>query len=186
MNRILSILGIILLIIVGVALFLGFQNSGAYTVSRSRDLSASPEQIYKVAANYNKWNDWSPWAGLDPKQTITVTGEPLSVGHHFEWKGNEQVGSGNMTITALKPNESIEEDLEFTAPQQSKCKTYLKMKANGNKTSVTWSLSGESGFVEGIFMGLMGGMDKMLGSDFDKGLEKLEAAAAKEVVTPAI
>lgn len=183
MSKILKIAGGILAVIILVLLGIGFKNSGPYNISRSKDIAATSEQVFKVVADYNKWNAWSPWANLDPTQTISVTGQPLTVGHHFEWKGNDQVGSGNMTITEIKANEYVKEDLEFTAPQQSKCKTSLTLKANGNKCNVTWDITGENGIVEGIFLGLMGGMDKMIGSDFEKGLNNLEAAAAKEVIT---
>lgn len=83
-------------------LAIGFFNSGDYKVSRSKEIEASPEQLYKVLGDYGKWNEWSPWANLDPNQTIKVTRQPNTVGHHFEWKGNENVGEGSMTITELK------------------------------------------------------------------------------------
>lgn len=186
MRKVLQITGIILGLIVLILMGIGFLNAGDYKVSRSKEMAVSPEQIYKLAGNYRKWNDWSPWAKLDPNQTITVSGQPYTVGHHFTWKGNEQVGEGNMTITALKENEYIKEDLVFTAPQESACKTLLLMKRNGDKTQVTWEMSGKSGVVDAIFMTLMGGAEKMIGADFERGLDNLEKAAASETITPVL
>ncbi len=186
MSRILKIAGITLLAILLILFGLGYKNSGPYNISRSKDISASPEQVYKVIGDYNKWNSWSPWGKLDPNQTFTVTGQAGTVGHRSEWKGNDQVGSGNMTIIEVKPNEYIKEELVFTAPQQSKCKANLFLKANGSKTNVTWEMSGESGVMEGIFLAFMGGMDKMMGKDFEKGLENLDKVAAQEVVAPIV
>lgn len=184
MSKGLKIAGAILALILIVLLGIGMANSGAYTISRSKEMAATPEQVYKVVADYNKWTKWSPWAKLDPNQTITVTGQPFTVGHHFDWKGNKDVGSGSMTITELKPNELIKQDLVFNEPQPDKSITSFIIKPNGDKTTVVWDMSGQVGLVGGIFMGVMGGMDKMIGPDFEKGLAGIEQAAAQEVVTP--
>ena len=44
-------------------------------------------------------------------------------------------------------------------------------------TTVTWTMSGDNDFLSKAFSLFMGGMDKMIGPDFEKGLAQLKAVA---------
>ena len=48
----------------------------AYRVERSVIIEETPSRAYDVICNLKRWNEWSPWARLDPSMKTTFTGTP--------------------------------------------------------------------------------------------------------------
>jgi hypothetical protein len=143
-----------------------------YKVERSATMAAPADVVFPEIADYTRFNAWSPWAKLDPDMKTEFTGTPMTVGHSSSWKGNDQVGSGKMTITSVTPNVGIEEKLEFIEPFASEARVMLTIKPAGDKSTVTWSMEGNNNFMSKA-MGLFMNMDAMIGADFEKGLAAL-------------
>ena len=81
-----------------------------------------------------------------------------------------------MTITESKPNDLVKMKLEFIKPFQAVNTTEFTFKPEGDKTVVTWSMSGKNNFMfkaVGLFMNT----DKMIGGDFEKGLASMKSIA---------
>jgi len=89
-----------------------------------------------------------------------------------------------MTITESRPNERVLMDLEFVKPFAGKNVTELTFKPEGNRTAVTWSMSGQNGFMGKAFSLFMN-CDKMVGGQFEQGFANLKAfvepAAQKQI-----
>ena len=83
-----------------------------------------------------------------------------------------------MTITESRPNDLIRIKLEFLKPFQAANTAEFTFKPDGNRTSVTWSMSGTKNFMSKMF-GLCMDMDKMVGGDFETGLAQMQAAVEK-------
>ena len=120
----------------------------------------------------HKWNEWSPWAKLDPNAKNTFEGGAVGKGASFAWDGNDQVGAGKMTITESKPNELVLIKLKFFKPFENVCTTEFTVKPEGDQTVLTWSMFGENNFM-GKAMNLVMDCDKMVGGQFDQGLANL-------------
>ena len=58
---------------------------------------------------------------------------------------------------------------------ESTCTTEFAFKPEGDGTVVTWTMSGENGFLSKAFCLFMD-MDKTVGGDFEKGLANLKTA----------
>ena len=97
----------------------------------------------------------------------------IGVGSSYYWIGNDEVGEGKMTITASHPSQHIAIDLDFIAPFAAKNVTEFIIKPTGDKTDVTWSMTGKRDFVMKAFC-LFFDMDKLVGGDFEKGLAQLK------------
>ena len=54
--------------------------------------------------------------------------------------------------------------------------TEFTFKSQGNQTAVTWTMSGHKNFMSKAF-GLLMGIDRMVGGDFEKGLAQLKSVA---------
>ena len=146
-----------------------------YVVERMETIAASPEDVFARVGNLENWDDFSPWAELDPDMKKTYAGEPGAVGSTYHWTGNRKVGEGNMTITDTTPNERVVLDLKFIKPFKSESVTELDLSPSGDGTTVTWRMTGANTFMVKV-MSLFGkSMDKMVGPDFEKGLAKLKA-----------
>ncbi|MGH7782831.1 MAG: SRPBCC family protein [Candidatus Binatia bacterium] len=172
---ILGILAVILIVIVAFCALVAMQPAD-YKISRSTTVNAPPEKIFEQVNDFHNWEAWSPWAKLDPTMKTTYSGPGSGQGASYSWVGNSQVGEGKMTITESSPGQHIKIDLEFIKPWQATNDTEFMFKPNGDKTDVTWTMSGHNNFAGKAF-GLVMNMDEMIGGDFDKGLAQLKTIA---------
>src|SRR3954449_8045137 len=151
----------------------------AFTVTRSRTMSASPSAVFAQLNNFHNWEAWSPWAKIDPNAKSTFDGPTSGEGAKFAWDGNKDVGAGNMTITESIPNDHVRIRLEFVRPFAGVNDTLFTIKPVGDKTNLTWTMSGRNNFITKA-ISLFMDCDKMVGPQFEKGLASMEAAAAAE------
>ena len=106
----------------------------------------------------------------------TYEGAAAGTGAVYTWAGNSQAGSGRATITESRPSELIRIRLEFVKPFAATNTAEFTFKPEGDRTAVTWSLTGTRNFMfkaVGLFMN----MDKMVGGQFEEGLAQLKSVA---------
>ncbi|HVD99362.1 MAG TPA: SRPBCC family protein [Cytophagaceae bacterium] len=156
-------------LIVLLAIIPVFLSSKSYVV-RSVVVNAPADSVYNYLSDFKNFKQWSPWQEKDPNMTTSIEGS--GVGAVYSWKGNDQVGSGSMTIASADPNKSVTIDLKFIAPWQSQAIVKWSVAPEGNATKVSWEMSQDLSYGQRYF-GMM--MDKMIGPDFEKGLSKLKA-----------
>lgn len=154
---------------------------GEFRIERSVEIKAPAEVIFAQVNDLRKWAAWSPWEKLDPAMQKTYGGPERGVGSTYEWKGNDQVGSGKMTITESHPGAHVGLKLEFFEPFAATNKTDFNLLPSEDATQVTWAMSGENNFVSKAF-GLVMDMDKMIGADFEKGLAELKHVSETEAI----
>jgi hypothetical protein len=166
LKKILIVLG---LVIVAFVVVVALQPS-EYRVVRAKTMSAPAAAVFTKVNDFHNWDAWSPWAKLDPNVEYTYEGPPAGDGAILRWKGNSDVGAGSMTILESRPSELIRIKLEFTEPFASVATNEFRLQAEGERTAVTWDMSGENNFVGKAFCLFMD-MDKMIGGDFERGLK---------------
>ena len=152
-----------------------------YTVERSATINAPAPVVFAQVNDFHKWQAWSPWEKLDPNIKKEFSGAPAGTGAVYSWVGNSDVGEGRMTITDSVPSSSIKIKLEFIRPFAATNATDFTFTPQGNSTNVKWTMSGDKNFVAKAFTMFMD-MDKMVGTDFEKGLAQMKTvseAAAK-------
>ncbi len=147
-----------------------------FAVERSRTIAAEPDVVFTLVDDFHHWPKWSPWEGLDPNIETTFGGAESGTGATYDWTGNEEVGTGKMTITASDAPRSIVIDLQFIEPWASRADNTFTFEPDGEGTRVTWSMSGDNDFM-GKAMSLFMDVDTMIGADFERGLDKLAEAA---------
>lgn len=144
-----------------------------FRISRSAKIAAPPAAVFAQVNDYHNWDAWSPWAKLDPNAKVTFEGPAAGTGATFTWSGNDKVGVGRQTIIESKPDELIRIKLEFEKPFKATSTAELTFKPEGDQTLVTWSMYGKNDFM-GKAVSLVMDCDKMVGSDFEKGLANLK------------
>ena len=144
-----------------------------FTVERSTTIDAAPEAVFAKVGNLKGWDEWSPWAEMDPDMNKTYAGEDGTVGSSYTWSGNRKVGQGKMTVTGTDAPNKIEIDLEFIKPFKSQNVTEMRVEPEGDGSKVTWHMTGPMTLMTKV-MGIFRSMDKMIGPDFEKGLSKLK------------
>lgn len=166
--------------LLGVAAFFGLfalyvsTRPAAFRITRTRTIGATPEQLFKLVNDFHEWAVWSPWEKLDPGMQRTYEGASEGVGAVYKWEGPKS-GIGRMEITEAKPGERVDIDLKFVKPMPADNKTVFSFEPDGGGTRVTWTMSGNNGFAAKAF-NVFVNMDKLVGKDFESGLEAMEAA----------
>lgn len=173
MNKILKIALIIIGVIVAIILVLGLVMPKKFDVSRTVTIDAPKEFVFQNVNSLEKMDKWSPWSKLDPKMIVESIGSEGAVGSIRKWKGNKKVGEGEQEMKEIIPNELIHNEIRFKTPMESTNQVYLKLAESNGKTAVTWQMVGESKFPFNA-IGAFVSMDKMIGPDFDKGLQELK------------
>lgn len=148
-----------------------------YRVTRTATIDAPADQVFALVNDFHHWDAWSPWAKLDPAMKTTYDGAASGVGAVYSWAGNSQAGEGRMTITESQPGKRVAIRLEFLKPFASTAHTGFVFTDQGAGSNVVWTMNGENNFLSKAFSLFMGGMDKMIGPDFEKGLSQLKTAA---------
>ena len=164
---------IVLALLVVVFLVVASLQPADIRISRSALISSAPAAVFARVNDFKKWEAWSPWAKLDPNTINRFSGSKSGEGAVFSWSGNSEVGEGVMTITESKPSEMIRIKLEFKKPFEATNDTEFTFTPEGDKTRMTWTMSGKNSFI-GKAMGLVLNCDKMVGSQFEKGLANIE------------
>ena len=147
-----------------------------FKVVRSATIAVPPVAVFEQVNDFHKWDDWSPWAKLDPECKNTFGGAPAGKGATFAWDGNKKVGAGRMAIMDGQPPHLIRINLEFLRPFKATNTTEFMFKPEGNQTIVTWNMFGKNNFMSKAF-GLFVNCDNMIGKDFEKGLAQMKAEA---------
>jgi len=173
------ILYILIALAVIVAGFVAMQPTD-FRISRSATIPAPASTLFEEVNDFHKWEAWSPWARLDPNAKNSYEGAPSGEGAIMRWVGNNQVGQGSMTLMESRPNQLIRIKLEFLKPFQATHTAEFTFKPSGDQTLVTWSMSGKNNFASKAFVLLMN-CDKMIGTQFEKGLENLKTVVEAEV-----
>jgi hypothetical protein len=158
-----------------------------YKVARSTQIAVPPDGVFAFINDLHTWEDWSPWAKLDPAMKTTYSGAAAGPGAVYHWVSTKNdVGEGRMTITGADPPESLTIRLEFLKPFESLSETRFTIRPAGNGSQVDWVITGHTGFVEKAVTLAMGGMDKLIGPDFERGLAQLKSLAEKQPTPAAI
>lgn len=170
-----------------------------YRVERTKAIDAPAAIVFAQIDDFRRWEKWSPWERLDPNMKKTYGGPEHQVGASYEWKGNQDVGSGKMTVVEREAPTALSVRLEFIEPFASVARNGFSLFGANDSTQITWWMEGDNDFMGKAFSLFMN-MDTMIGADFERGLEalkqvseaeaaeqrKAKAAAAAPVPAPAL
>jgi hypothetical protein len=149
-----------------------------FSVQRSANIDAPAEAIFPLIANLQRLNTWNPFVDPDPAIKITYSGPESGKGAIHTWSGNRNVGEGRIEITDVTAPTRVVMKLDMLKPMQAHNTIEFSLHPNGNATTVTWAISGQLPLI-GKVMTLFSDCDKMIGSQFDKGLASLKAIAER-------
>ena len=147
-----------------------------FTVERSTTIKAPAAAIHARLVDFHRWAEWSPWEDIDPGMTRTFSGAGSGVGAVYEWSGNRKAGAGRMEVLEDEAPSGVTIDLQFLKPFKAHDTIRFNLVEAAGATTVTWALTGPRTFMTKV-MGIFKSMDAMVGPDFEKGLNRLKAAA---------
>lgn len=179
----LRILLYVLLTIAVLVVALGLFAKKDYHVERSTEINAPRAFILDQLSHYKNFKDWSPWQHLDPEMKSSVSSNDGEVGATYTWEGNDKVGKGKMTTTALAPDH-MDLTLTFFEPWQSTAPAKFTLQELGEaKTKVTWGFDMHIGFPwNGLAM--FTDVDAGVGPDYENGLKNLKTLCEDRYLHP--
>lgn len=151
----------------------------SFVVQRSITIDAPADVIFPLVNDFRQWTTWSPWEGRDPNMRRTYNGPPAGVGANYHWAGDKNVGEGQMTIEQSDTPELIQLKLEFLKPFKATNQTRFQFTPEATGTCVDWTMTGTNNFFFKAFQ-MFCNMDKMVGGDFEKGLQQMKAVAERK------
>ncbi|HET7717959.1 MAG TPA: SRPBCC family protein [Bauldia sp.] len=174
-GKVLRWLGIAIVAVVALAIIVAFFLPRHAVVARSTEVAAPPSAVFAIVSDLRRFNEWSPWADIDPETVYTFTGPIDGVGQTLNWESSdERVGAGSMSIAGLEPDRRV--DLAIDFGDRGTALASLVLDAAGPGTKVTWNFDSDLGFNPiARYFGMM--MDGMIGPDYEKGLARLKAVA---------
>lgn len=176
MRRIVGILVAAILIVISGFLAYIATRPTEVTITRGIQIAAPPAIVFAHVNDFHKWTAWSPWEDIDPQLKRTYSGADSGRGAEYAWAGNDNVGTGKMTITGSRINESVAISLEFQKPMAANNDVLFTFTPEGPGTNIAWTMKVKNGFAAKAFFIFMD-EDKMIGGMFEKGLQKLKAVA---------
>ena len=174
-GRVLRWFGIAIVAVIAVAIVVAFILPRHAIVTRSVEIAAPPSAIFPLVGDLRRFNEWSPWADIDPGTVYTFTGPIDGLGQTLNWESNDKrVGTGSMSIAVIEPDSRVEMAIAFVG--QGPALASLVLDPAGTGTKVTWGFDTDLGFNPiARYFGMM--MDDIVGPDYEKGLARLKAAA---------
>ncbi len=146
----------------------------SYRVSRSILIQKPAAQVFEYLKYLKNQDEWSPWERKDPNMKKSYKGIDGEPGFISRWEGNKDVGIGEQELKAIEPGKRVESELRFLKPFKSTSDAWLKVSTpNPGITEVEWGFTGENTFPFSIMSHFVS-MDKMIGKDFEEGLQNLK------------
>ena len=164
--------------VLGLIAFLASTKPDKWTIERQGAMPGSPAKVFPYLDDLRKFQEWSPWAKLDPTMKLTF-GDPASgSGANFSWEGNGKAGAGKMTITESRPHELVCCRLDFYKSWSCTNTHQFALRSEGPQTIVTWTMSGKAPFFFKLFLVFVS-CDTMMGKDLERGLANLKGVVAR-------
>lgn len=164
---------LVIVAVIAIVLVIAAMKPKDFRYQRTVTINAPASAVYPHVNDFHKWEPWSPWEKVDPNVQRTFEGPNEGTDASYAWEGNRAVGAGKMTMIENKPSEVIRYKMEFLKPFKATNEGSFTFVQNGNQTMVTQSMYCCNSLM-GKVMGLFMNMDKMIGTQFEKGLVDLK------------
>ncbi len=170
-------LGAVMIGAVAIVLILAAAKPKTFRVESSLDIHAPAQKIFPILEDLKQQQQWSTWDQMDPTMKREYSGADRGVGSVYAWDSGK-MGAGRQEIVGVTPNERVDIKIDFFRPFRANNKTEFLLRPAGNGTNVTWAMFGPAPFIHRVMHVVMRS-DKMVATEFAKGLLQLKALAEK-------
>jgi len=143
------------------------------SIQSTQTIQATPQEVYNVLSELERYSEWSPFLVADPEQKNNVTGENGQVGSTFHWEGVAEKSQGSQTLTEIKNNEYLRMECTIEKPFKSNPVFEYRILETENGVEVVQDFSLQlSGFDN--FMMKLFGVKKHMTTTNQLGLDRLK------------
>lgn len=163
---------------VAILMLLGYASTrpDEFSVERRLRIAAPADKLWPLVGELRGFNRWNPYERKDPLVKGSYGGAASGVGSRYAWE-SDKVGTGSLEVTGQQPGRAVQMKLDFVKPFEAhnQAEFALRPTADG-ATEVSWRMHGPANFVNKL-MGVFMDMDRMVGRDFEDGLQNLRQLA---------
>jgi uncharacterized protein YndB with AHSA1/START domain len=171
-----KIIALVLLAALALLLAYAATRPDTFRVERSRVITAPPERVYGLIHDLRQFNTWNPYERKDPAAKGAYSASTAGPGARYAWQG-DKVGTGSMEIVNATAPSHVAMKLDFVKPFEAHNQVDFTLQPDGQgATRVTWAMHGPVPYLAKIAH-LVFNMDRMVGQDFEDGLNNLQAVA---------
>jgi uncharacterized protein YndB with AHSA1/START domain len=178
MSKVLWIGGIVVLVAAAYVLIRAAMLPSDFRVSRSTTIQAPCEKVFALINDMKSFNQWNPFAKMDPSTKTVYRGPASGPTAAFDWEGTGKAGNGSLEIVDASAPGTVIMKLDIVKPMEGHNKVVFALQPSGDATEVTWTMTGPYPYLNRIF-GAIFNMDKMIGGTFENGLADLKRLAEK-------
>jgi effector-binding domain-containing protein len=168
---------LLLLSIVALSIFIATQK-GNFSIERSKIINSPKSAVFNYVNDYRNWADFGSWTSEDPEMKIVYPQVTVGKGASYSWEGKD--GPGEMRTLFVKENDSIAQKMNYNGTSSS---VFWSFKDTVGGTKVTWKTTGEMSFLFKVYTALNGGVDKVIGTMYEKSLANLDKSLDYEINT---
>jgi hypothetical protein len=155
---------------------------GGFNLRRSLEVEAPIEQVFAAVLDLKSWPQWSPWLLHEADAELIYSDDYLAEGGYYSWTG-KVVGAGKLTHLEIRPKRSIHQQIEFLKPFKSVNRVDWEFEKLGDRTLVSWEMSGKLPF---LFRFMAKTMEPMIARDYDLGLALLGGYLNRAMAHPVL
>lgn len=168
---------LLILSFVALSIFIATQK-GDFEVERSKIINSPKTVVFNYVNDLHNWNNFGSWATNDPDIIANYPENTIGLGAYYSWESKD--GDGKIETTFVKENDSIAQKMDMDG---SPSNVFWRFKDTVGGTKVTWKIKGEMNFTMKIYTALNGGVDRVIGSIYEKSLQNLDKKLDYEINT---
>ena len=143
-----------------------------FRVERSLRIAVPADELWPLVSELRAFNRWNPYERKDPLIKGQYAGAASGIGSRYSW-ASDKVGTGSLEIIGLQPGRSVQMKLDFLKPFEAHNQAEFALRPTPDgATDVSWRMHGPANFMSKL-IGVFIDMDKMVGRDFEDGLQNL-------------
>lgn len=152
-----------------------------FAVEKQVVINLPKDSVFKFIKYAKNQEKYSVWNKMDPNMKKHESGTDGTVGFVTGWEStNKNVGVGEMEIKNIIEGQRVDFELRFKEPMEATNNAYLTTESiTPNQTSVKWGFNGKSPYPFNLMMAFVD-MDKVVGKDFQEGLNNLKIVLEKK------
>lgn len=166
-----------LLSIVATTIFVATQK-GEFQLERSKVINSPKAAVFNYVNDYQNWPDFNTWMLEDDNLNMSYPSITSGNGASCSWTGAD--GAGDIQTLNTKFNESITQKLNNNGTDSE---VFWHFKDTVGGTKVTWKTKGNLSFELKMLAALKGGVERNLGSIYEKSLKNLDKILDYEMNT---
>lgn len=169
-----------LLILIALVLVIALFVKKDFATEQQIVINKPKAEVFEYIRHLKNQEHYGKWYTIDPNMQISYKGLDGHVGFVIHWESdNDEVGVGEQEIKKIVENERVDFELRFLKPFESTSPVFMTTESvNDKQTKVTWGFQGRMTYPFNLMLLFMD-MEKIIGEDFQTGLQNLKRELEK-------